>query len=79
MNKNELVSVMKKHGDNQSDLAEYLGISLSRLNAKINETDGAQFNQEEIKKIKIRYSLTIEQVDLIFFSDGVSCEDTQEQ
>ena len=72
MNKNEFVSVMKKHGDNQSDLAEYLGISLSRLNAKINETDGAQFTQSEIQKIEKRYNLTAEQLKLIFFTPVVS-------
>lgn len=78
VNKNEFISKMKKFGDTQQDLADYLGISLSRLNAKINETDGAQFNQEEIKKIKIRYNLTPEEVDLIFFTKGVSLEDTSE-
>ena len=76
MNKNVLISIMKLHGDNQSDLAKYLGISLQRCNAKINETDGAEFNQREIKRIKRKYNLTPEQVDMIFFADDVSCKDT---
>lgn len=66
MNKDELVSVMKKHGDNQADLAEYIGISLQRFNAKINEKDGAEFNQSEIAKIRKKYNLTDEQVVIIF-------------
>ena len=67
MNKNMLISIMKLHGDNQSDLAEYLGISLQRCNAKINGTGGAQFDMGEIKKIKQRYDMTAEQVDTTFF------------
>ena len=59
---------MKLHGDNQSDVAECCGISLARFNAKLNETDGAEFTQGEIGKIKERYNLTSDQIDLIFFS-----------
>lgn len=40
MNKQLLASVLAKNGDTQSDLAKVLGLSLSRTNAKINETDG---------------------------------------
>lgn len=72
MNKNELVSVMKKHGDRQEDLANYIGISLQRFNAKINEKDGAEFTKGEIAKIKEKYGLNAEQVDQIFFVDDVS-------
>ena len=67
MNKNMFVSKMKLFGDTQEVLAKALGISLSRLNAKINETDGAEFTQSEITFIKIRYHLTAEEVDIIFF------------
>lgn len=72
MNKAFLESVMKLHSDTQADLAEYLGISLSRLNAKINEYRGAQFFQTEIAAIKKRYTLSEEQVDSIFFGEEVS-------
>ena len=72
MNKNLLMSVLKKNGDNQSDLASALGLSLSRTNAKINETDGAQFYQSEIATIKNHYKLTAEEVDAIFFTVQVS-------
>ena len=74
MNKNMFVSKMKLYGDTQEILAEALGISLSRLNAKINETDGAQFKQNEIKFFRNRWRLTPEEVDHIFFASSVPCE-----
>lgn len=72
MNKNLLISKMKLFGDNQIDLARALGLSLTRTNAKINETDGAEFTKNEIGIIKIRYHLTAEEVDQIFFAEKVS-------
>ena len=67
LNKNKLVSKMKWHGDTQADLAEYIGISLQRFNAKLNETDGAEFTQGEIRKIIEKYKLTSNEVMEIFF------------
>ncbi|MCZ9313134.1 MAG: hypothetical protein O0V67_07130 [Methanocorpusculum sp.] len=69
MNKNKLISVMKLHGDTQESLADAIGISLSRLNAKINQTGGAEFTMGEIRIIKIRYNLTSQEVDEIFFCE----------
>lgn len=77
MNKNLLISVLAKYGDTQSDLAAVLGLSLSRTNAKINETGGAQFTQGEICMIKYHYRLTAEEVDFIFFNPEVSEKDTE--
>ena len=68
MNKNMFVSKMKLFGDTQEILATALGISLSRLNAKINETDGAEFKQSEITFFIIRWRLTAEEVGQIFFA-----------
>lgn len=68
MNKNQLRSVMALHGENDGMLAEYLGISKSRFSAKINETGGAEFNQGEILKIKNKYNLTADEIDMIFFN-----------
>ena len=68
MNKNMLKSVMVLHGDIQETLAEYLGISATTLSLKMNETNGAEFTQGEIKKIILRYDLTAEQTMKIFFS-----------
>ena len=67
VSKNELVSKMKKHGDRNEDLAKYIGISPQRFSAKLNETNGAEFTQSEIQKVKERYNLTSEEVDAIFF------------
>ena len=72
MNKNLFVSKMKLFGDTQEILAVALGISLTRLNAKINEVDGAEFWQHEIKFFRDRWHLTPEEVDQIFFALLVS-------
>lgn len=71
MNKNMLMSVLKKYGETQKELASVLGLSLSRTNAKINE-NGAQFTQTEIMMIKERYNLTAQEIDSIFFNRKVS-------
>lgn len=68
MNKNMLRSVMVLHDDTNITLAEYLGISDSTLSLKMNETNGAEFTQGEIKKIIQRYNLTAEQTLQIFFN-----------
>lgn len=60
------------HDDTNDLLAAALGITPQRLSAKINETGGAEFTQREIRIIKIRYRLTPEQVDNIFFTAEVS-------
>lgn len=52
MNKRKLNAVMQLHGESQQNLADYLKMSLSRLNAKINEYRGAQFRQNEIAAIQ---------------------------
>ena len=67
LNKNLLVSKIKLHGDTQEDLAKYIGISLTRFNVKLNETNNAQFTQGEISKIKEKYNLNGEEVNAIFF------------
>lgn len=79
MNKNMFVSKMKLFGDTQDILSRVpeLGLSLSRLNAKINETDGAEFKQSEIKFFRNRWNLTPDEVDQIFFASCVSCEGTK--
>jgi len=67
MNKALLRAEMIKHGDTQESLAIAMGISLSRLNAKIN-SENAEFRQTEIIFIKNRYKLTAADVDNIFFN-----------
>jgi DNA-binding XRE family transcriptional regulator len=72
MDKNKLLALLAENGDTQSDLASAIGISRTRLSAKINERDNAAFTQPEIAAIKKRYSLSGEQVDAIFFALPVS-------
>lgn len=72
MNKNLLESEMKKHGDTGTMLASFLGMARSTFSAKINETNGAEFTQREIAKIKKKYSLDAEKIDKIFFGPKVS-------
>lgn len=67
LNKNLLESVMKLHGDTGGTLAESLHIARSTFSAKINETNGAEFTQNEIRIIKEKYNLSAEQVNDIFF------------
>ena len=68
MNKDLLRSVMVLHGDTNKSLAALLGITEQSVSNKINE-NGTEFKQGEIGRIKARYNLTSEQVDLIFFAD----------
>ena len=55
MDKNRLESVMRLNGDTGTTLAEHLGIARSTFSAKINETNGAEFTQGEIKSIINKY------------------------
>ena len=68
VNKDLLRSVMVLHGDTNRTLAAFLGISEQSVSNKINEK-GTEFKKGEIAKIKDRYNLTCDQVDLIFFAE----------
>lgn len=68
MDINKLKSKMALNGDTGGDLAKYLQISRSTLSSKMNETNGAEFTQNEICKIKEKYLLTSVEVDEIFFN-----------
>ena len=72
MNKSLLRSEMVKHKDTQETLARFLGLSLSRLNAKINGWRGASFTQTEIERIQARYELPPEMTGRIFFTFDAS-------
>lgn len=72
MDKNRLESVMRLNGDTGTTLAEHLGIARSTFSAKINETNGAEFTQSEIKNIIKKYDLAPSDVVLIFFTEKVS-------
>ena len=72
MNKNLLKSYIVRYDGTQEALSKAMGISLSRLNAKINETGGAEFTQGEILFIKNRYNLPPTEVTKFFFDPKVS-------
>lgn len=67
LGKNLLKGKIASFGENQSVLATITGLSLSRLNAKLNHYGGAEFTQTEILAIKSHYGLTPDEVDAIFF------------
>ena len=68
MKKELLRSIMVLHGDTNQDLADYLGITEQSVSNKINE-NGTEFKQGEIKRIRIRYNLSGDQIDDIFFAE----------
>jgi hypothetical protein len=67
-----LKSVIVLHGDTNAILANAIGVAPQTFSAKINEKNGAEFTQGEISKIKERYNLTPDEIDLIFFREKVS-------
>ena len=72
MNVDKFLGIIKAFGDRQEDLANAIGLSRTRLSAKIHSRNNASFTQPEIAAIKRRYGLTSEQVDDIFFNSSVS-------
>lgn len=76
VDKKQLNSLMALHGDTQADLASFLGLSLSRFNAKVNEYKGAAFTQPEMNLIIQRYRLKGEDATALFFPQCVACGET---
>ena len=68
IDKQLLKAQIMKNDKTQAALAKSMGISLSCLNAKINEADGREFKQGEITYIKDRYNLTDQEMMDIFFN-----------
>lgn len=65
-----LKSVLVRNGDNVTALAGKMGLSAAGLYRRI---DGkTQFTYKEIKAIKEIYGLSPDEIDAIFFTDGVS-------
>lgn len=67
MDANLLKGKMKEKALTQSDVADKIGLSLSRFNAKLNNSAGAEFSLGEIRALKELFSLNADQVDQIFF------------
>ena len=68
MQANMLKGTLTENGMTQANAAERIGISLSRFNAKLNETRGAEFSLGEVLALKNVLNLSPEQIDQIFFT-----------
>lgn len=79
MNKLKLESIMRLHGDTGTSLAKFLNIARTTFSAKINETNGAEFTQGEIAMIRMKYSLSPNDVVEIFFDPKLSQKDKLKQ
>ena len=70
MLKQELKAVMVRYGDTQAELAKYLKMSTHTLSVKLNGM--SEFTRPEIEKIALRYSLSAEDIQRIFFIKTVA-------
>lgn len=68
MNGSVLKGKMREKDLTQEAVATKIGLSLSRFNAKLNNTGGAEFSLGEIRALKELFSLDSIQTDQIFFS-----------
>lgn len=68
MNVNLLKGKMKERSMTQEDVARKVGLSLSRFNAKLNGTGGAEFSLGEAQAMKRLFGLSPDQIDKIFFA-----------
>jgi len=66
MNSNILKGKMRECSLTQQEVADKIGVSLSRFNAKLNGTGGAEFSLGEAQALRRLLGLTVEQVDEIF-------------
>ena len=67
MNINLLKGKIREKGLTQADVADRMGVSLSRFNAKLNGRGGAEFNLREVQALRGMLSLTAKQTEQIFF------------
>ena len=70
MLKQELKAVMVRYGDTQADLAAYMKMSTHTLSAKLNGL--SEFSRPEIEKIALRYNLSADDIQRIFFIKTVA-------
>lgn len=70
MVKQELRAIIVRNGECQEDLAAALGITPGTLSKKMN--GDSVFTQPEIENIALRYQLTAEDIQRIFFANTVN-------
>lgn len=66
LNANLIRAKMAEIGVNQAETAKNMGISLSRFNAKLNGTNGAEFSLSDVIALKRVLGLDAQQIDEIF-------------
>ena len=71
MNRDLLKGEIRAKAMTQEAVANSIGVSLSRFNAKLNNTNGAEFSLGEVRAIKDLLRLSATQIDLIFFDEKV--------
>ena len=67
MNIAALKGKIKSQSMVQNDVAEGIGISLSRFNAKLNGKGGAEFTLGEIISLRKLLGISAEETEVIFF------------
>lgn len=72
MNSSLLKGEIRANDMTQEDIAGKIGVSLSRFNAKLNHTNGAEFSLGEVRALKTVLRLNADKVDAIFFAPDVS-------
>lgn len=72
MNKDLLKGEIRAKAMTQDVVAERIGVSRSRFNAKLNGHKGAEFTLGEVRAMKKLLYLSKDQVDEIFFDEKVS-------
>lgn len=65
-----LKAEMQRNGDSNHDLAQAIGVSDATCSLKVNGK--SEFTRKEMMTIKVRYNLSAEQIDSIFFNVEVS-------
>lgn len=68
MNPDLLKGKLREHAMTQAEIAPKIGLSLSRFNAKLNETGGAEFSLSEVCALKSILNLDMVQAAQIFFT-----------
>lgn len=72
MNSALLKGKLRAKSMTQEDAAMKIGISLSRFNAKLNNTGGAEFSLGEVRALKSLLELDADDVNSLFFEEKVS-------
>lgn len=68
IDKKKFNAEMAANDDKHKDLAVFLDISEQAMSRKFNSVGGADYTRSEIERVKMKYNLTPQRVDEIFFA-----------